>query len=58
MRGSPQSWKWREYVAGSPPTVANRNSSAFKTERERQVQLARVLNAGRDRLKVLYASGT
>jgi predicted aminopeptidase len=31
--------------------------AAFKTERERQVQLARVLTAGRDRLKVLYASG-
>lgn len=30
---------------------------AFKTERERQVELARVLNAGRGRLKALYASG-
>jgi predicted aminopeptidase len=30
---------------------------AFKTERQRHVELARVLNAGRDRLKALYASG-
>jgi predicted aminopeptidase len=30
---------------------------AFKAERQRHVELARVLNAGRDRLKALYASG-
>ena len=30
---------------------------AFKLEREHQVELARVLNAGRARLKALYASG-